>query len=102
MTAEFGRDALIASITTSSSRPFAFAPGEESPDAGNRPRVLGVSIVTARNSIEAAARLWRGRLKNHPRSPRAHRGFTIDNIFYRECRCDFGDPFYPNPGLIAH
>ena len=28
---------------------------------------------------------------------------TIDNIFYRECRCEqgFGDPFYPNPGIIA-
>jgi hypothetical protein len=32
----------------------------------------------------------------------SHR-FTLDNKFYRECRCEygFGDPFYPNPGPIA-
>ena len=60
----------MGSITTNSSRPFAFAPGEEPPDARRQAaRVLGVSIVTARNSIEAAGRLWRA-LKNHTRSPR--------------------------------
>ena len=50
----------------------------------------------------SGGRLWRD-LKNHPRNPRSHPKFTLYNIFYRECRCEqgFGDPFYPNPELIA-
>jgi hypothetical protein len=50
----------------------------------------------------SGGRLWRD-LKNHPRSRRSHPKFTLYNIFYRECWCEqgFGDPFYPNPGLIA-
>ena len=59
--------------------------------------MLGVSIVTARNSIEAAAafgatyRTIPGALAPAP------------NLLNRECRCEqgFGDPLYPNPGLIA-
>ena len=50
----------------------------------------------------SGGRLWRD-LKNHPRNPRSHPKFTLYNVFYRECRCEqgLGDPFYPNPGLIA-
>src|SRR4029077_5315080 len=50
----------------------------------------------------SGGRLWRD-LKNQPRSPRSHPKFALYNIFYRECRCEqgFGDPFYPDPGLIA-